>query len=331
MMSHDLLVRVGLVGAALALASCSKASGSAPIVCGPETEAVPAELACTGLYANFETKEVTKTARVYAPAVPFWSDGYEKTRWILLPNGQTIDTSSMDDWKFPVGTKVWKEFRFHDRKIETRLLWKVKDDQWAMASYVWSDDGTTATRGEGQSLTIGGDTYHVPDLVACNDCHKGRKDTLLGVEAISLAQAAATGVTLAVLAQEGRLAPPPARTTLSLDPGLGVLHVNCGVSCHNATPSAKGHDSSLRLRIGFDEASGLPINSWQLFASSVNVPATLPGWNGELRIAPGAPDKSVIITAMTTRGTGQMPPTARDVDFAGVASVEAFVRSLPPR
>ncbi|HSO31417.1 MAG TPA: hypothetical protein VLT33_02845 [Labilithrix sp.] len=327
MMNH----RVGLVGVALALASCAKPDGPDPIVCGPPTDDAPAELACTGLYADFGTKEVAKTARLYAPAVSFWSDGYEKSRWIELPDAKPIDASSMDDWKFPVGTKVWKEFRFRERKIETRLLWKVKEDRWVMAAYVWSEDGATATRGEGRTLTVGGDTYHVPEGIECNDCHKGKRDTLLGFEAISLAQPAATGLTLAVLAQENRLAPPPARTTVSVDPGLGVLHINCGVSCHNSTPAANGHDSTLRLAIGFDEAATKPIASWQMLSSVVNVPATLPGWGGGLRITPGAPDKSVIIASMTARGTGQMPPKGRQVDFAGVAAVETFVRSLPPR
>ena len=53
--------------------------------------------------------------------------------------------------------------------------------------------------------------------------------------------------------------------------------------------------------------------------------------SGGVRIAPGAPDKSVIIASMKMRGTGQMPPNAREIDFAGVAAVEAFVRSLPAR
>jgi len=329
-MSHAVVARVGVLGVALALASCGKHDGSAPIVCGAPTEDAPAELACTGLYADFETKEVSKTARLYAPAVSFWSDGYQKTRWVELPDGAPIDASSIDDWKFPVGTKVWKEFRFGERRVETRLLWKVKEDRWALAAYVWSEDGTTATRGEGLSLTIAGAAYHVPAVIECNDCHKGKKDTLLGFEAISLAQPAASGVTLAVLAQENRIAPPPARTTITLDPGVGVLHVNCGVSCHNSSPAANGHDSTLRLFVGFDEAATKPIDSWKLLSSSVNVPATLPGWAGGLRIAPGAPDKSVILSSMKARGTGQMPPEAREVDFAGVAAVEAFVRSLPP-
>jgi len=324
---QGLVVRLGL---SIALASGAKEDGAAPIVCGPATDQAPAELACTGLYADFATKEVAKSARLYAPAVSFWSDGYEKERWIELP-GTPIDASNMDDWKFPVGTKVWKEFRFRDRKIETRLLWKAKEDGWVMASYVWSQDGTKATRGEGQSLTIGGAPYHVPTVIECNDCHKGRKDILLGFEAISLAQPAASGVTLAVLAQEKRLAPPPAQTSLTVEPGLGVLHVNCGVSCHNATPGANGKDSTLRLRIGFDEASSRPVASWQMMATMVGVAATLPGWGGGLRLAPGAPDQSVLIATMKARGTGQMPPSTQELDFAGITAVEGFVRAFPPR
>ena len=86
-MSHGFAVRVGLLGVALVLASCAKHEGSAPIVCGPQTDDAPTELACTGLYADFETGAVAKTARPYAPAVSLWSDGYEKSRWIELPDG----------------------------------------------------------------------------------------------------------------------------------------------------------------------------------------------------------------------------------------------------
>lgn len=318
------------LGLLIALVSCAKEEGAAPIVCGPATDQAPADLACTGLYADFATKEVAATARPYAPAVSFWSDGYEKARWIELPDAP-IDATDMDDWKLPVGTKVWKEFRFRDRKIETRLLWKTKEDGWVMASYVWSEDGTKATRGEGRSLTVGGAPYHVPAAIECNDCHKGRKDILLGFEAISLAQPAASGVTLAVLAEEKRLAPPPAKTSLTIEPGLGVLHVNCGVSCHNATPGANGKDSTLRLRIGFEEASSKPAASWQMMTTIVGVPATLPGWSGGLRLAPGAPERSVLIASMKARGTGQMPPSTQEVDFAGITAVEGFVRAFPPR
>ena len=63
----------------------------------------------------------------------------------------------------------------------------------------------------------------------------------------------------------------------------------------------------------------------------MNVTASLPLWNGGKIITPGAPEKSIILSAMTsTDATGKMPPKARDIDTDGVAKVSAFVRALPP-
>ena len=44
--------------------------------------------------------------RLISPRYPLWSDGAEKQRYLSLPPGTQIDTSNMDDWKFPVGTRV---------------------------------------------------------------------------------------------------------------------------------------------------------------------------------------------------------------------------------
>jgi hypothetical protein len=323
-------VHMALLGAAVALASCSHASDSAP-VCSSAGDALPTDLACTGLYADFKTKTIAPAARLYAPAVPFWSDGFEKSRYIALPDGARIDASNMDDWKFPVGTKVWKEFRKGDRKVETRLLWKIGDQSWNAASYVWSDDGTSATRGEGRVLTVGGGPYTVPSIGDCSQCHRGRSDKLLGFEAISLAQPNANGVTLAVLAAEGRIAPAPSQTTVTLPhAAFGILHINCGVTCHNTTPGAVAGDSTLRLRLGWDEVSKQPASQWQLYATSVGVATQLPAWNGELRIAPGSPDKSSIVGAMSTRLTGQMPPLATTlVDEDSVNVLGSWIKTLP--
>lgn len=322
-------IRCALVGAAISITSCSsKEEEDAPVVCEPDNGAAPNNIACTGLYSDFKTLTIASTARPFKPSAALWSDGYDKLRYIEIPAGTQIDTSNQDEWSFPVGTKVWKEFRFKERKIETRLLWKVAADHWAVAAYVWSEDGKTATRGEGRSLTVAGDSYDVPTLEGCNDCHRGKKDELLGLEAISLAQPSAEGITLTSLIADNLLTAPPAKANVTLDPGVAVLHVNCGVSCHNSTPGAKGGDSSLRLRVGVDEALNKPFDSWELYSTTVNVRTTLPGFNSAPRVVPGDPAKSAILTAMNLRGTGQMPPSTRQVDFNGAAAVEAWIRSL---
>ena len=56
-------------------------------------------------------------------------DGAELGRYLLLPRGTTIDTSVMDQWVFPVGTKSWIEFRVGGKLVETRFLWKQGAEQ----------------------------------------------------------------------------------------------------------------------------------------------------------------------------------------------------------
>ncbi|MEA2700728.1 MAG: hypothetical protein QOI66_4999, partial [Myxococcales bacterium] len=84
-----------------------------PLVLPPECADAalpPTTLVCTGLYADIVGKQLAPGIEAYAPAVPLWSDGADKQRWISLPAGSTIDNADPNEWKFPVGTKVWKEF-----------------------------------------------------------------------------------------------------------------------------------------------------------------------------------------------------------------------------
>jgi hypothetical protein len=307
--------------------------------CEP-TDGAPTDLRCTGLYADFGSKTLSPRARAFAPAVTFWSDGAEKERWVDLPDGAQIDSASMDDWKYPVGTKVWKQFRVAGRLVETRFMQKVRADRWVQGAYVWSPDQATATlQTEGATVDLGGgNTYLVPKSSECNDCHKGRKDKLLGFEPISIGQAGATGLTLAALAAEGKLTVPPAQTTVTIaDDGTGHaadalawMHVNCGTSCHTGTSTATAYGTGLRLRIGWEEITSKPPAQWELVRSTVGIPVKSPKWAGEVRIAAGDPSASVVLRLLGQRGDEQMPPIAtRVVDDKGKAAVEAWIAAMP--
>lgn len=313
------------------------------VVAGCEpTDGAPTELRCTGLYADFGAKTVSPRARSFTPAVAFWSDGAEKQRWVDLPDGTKIDTASMDEWKYPVGTKVWKEFKASGKRVETRFMHKVRDDRWLLATYVWSPDEATAMlKSDGAQIDLGGGkSYVVPRSSQCNECHKGKKDKLLGFEAISLAQPGAAGLTLGVLVAEGRLTAPPTKTTTAIaDDGTGHapaalawLHVNCGTSCHTGTSTATAYGTGLRLRIGWDEISGKPPAAWEVVKSTLDVPVKSPKWAGEPRIASGDPEASVLLQLLGQRGPEQMPPIAtRVVDEKGKAAVLAWVAALPKK
>ena len=45
---------------------------------------------------------------------------------------------------FRTGTKFWKEFAWGGRKVETRMIWKVREDEWVFATYAWNEDQTDA-------------------------------------------------------------------------------------------------------------------------------------------------------------------------------------------
>ncbi|HSO39412.1 MAG TPA: hypothetical protein VLT33_43090 [Labilithrix sp.] len=345
----------------LGLASIILAAGPAGLGCGPRTgddapggapavtsdaiegcepgDGAPDDLRCTGLYADVAAKTLSPRARAFAPAVILWSDGAEKSRWVDLPDGAAIDTTSMDEWRYPVGTKVWKEFKVNGRRVETRFMQKVRADRWVQAAYVWSADEARASRSEGAQLDLGGGaTYLVPKSSECNDCHKGKKDKLLGFEAISLAQPGASGLTLGALAAEGRLSAPPAQTTIPVPndatgrsaAALAWLHVNCGTSCHTGTSTATAYGTGLRLRIGWDELSGKPPGEWEAVRSTVGVAIKSPKWAGETRITAGDPGRSTLLRLLGQRGDEQMPPIGtRVIDEAGKRAVEAWITALP--
>jgi hypothetical protein len=306
--------------------------------CGaPNT--LPDDLACTGLYADFGAKVVAPNARSFAPAVTLFSDDAEKQRWILLPDGQKIDRTKEDDWRFPVGTKAWKEFKVGGRLVETRFLWKVRDDKWLQAAYVWASDGTRAVRGEGTDVDLGGRMYHVPKTTQCNDCHEGRKDRLLGFEEIALSLKGATGVTIGTLAAEGRLSPPPPAGELAIpDDGTGkapaalaYLHMNCGVSCHNSGSLANAKMTGMRLRLAAaDVRGGRTPAAWDSLATTIGVPAKTPEWKDLPRIVAGNPDESLIVKLYEMGGDGKMPPLgATGFDRAAATAIREWIAAMP--
>ena len=193
-------------------------------------------------YSDAEMTDVAPELRPYKPRFEFWSDGATKRRWIRLPANESIDSSNMDDWDFPVGTELWKEFSHEGVRVETRLLLRESkaEDGWIAVSYVWNAEQTEATVAPDGVENALGTPHDVPEARACAACHAGRQSHVLGFSAIQLDHEprSARDLTLDRLAREGLVsAAPPARLVI---PGnerevaaLGYLHTNCG-NCHNA-------------------------------------------------------------------------------------------------
>jgi hypothetical protein len=317
--------------------------------CANET-VPPSTLQCTGLYADIVTKALAPGVRFYQPAVPLWSDNAQKTRWILLPAGTTIDVSDPTEWVFPVGTKVWKEFSRNGKRIETRLFQKTDvgpPSIWAHAAYAWNADesGAVVSYGADIALDSDGGPYHIPTFAECEKCHNGRSDHLLGFEQVSLGLAGAQGLTLSDLAAEGLIAPAVARTQLAIGddgtgaaaPALAWLHINCGTTCHNANSSATAYATGVRLRLDPAVLDGRPLADIDPLKTTIGVPATTPWWAQPVqwtRIVPGDAAQSLLVQLISNRGRnnpagGQMPPIATSiVDTDDVAKVVDWVNKM---
>lgn len=174
----------------------------------------------------------------FEPRFPLWSDGAAKRRWIALPPGTQVDASRPDAWRFPAGTRLWKEFAIDGRPVETRMLELQGDGRWAAASYVW--DGADALRAPagGQRLTLpGGRRYDVPSAGDCAACHAGARSPVLGFAALQLGPAVPALVRAGVLkgAPAAWATQPPDFPAASPAEraARGYLHGNCG-HCHFA-------------------------------------------------------------------------------------------------
>lgn len=289
----------------------------------------PALLSETGLYSDFATRTVASDLIAFAPRYELWSDGAEKSRWLYLPPGTTIDTSRIDHFVFPVGTKAFKEFRVAGKLVETRLLMKVADGTgngvWWQAPYIWREDGSDAVANLGGVTNALGTTHAVPSQIDCRNCHGDVSDVLIGISAIQLSDPATNP--LAALGDAGKLSTaPPANVdvpgTGNVQDTLGYLHANCG-HCHNSESLTLATQSELRLRL----LVGQPLDQTGAFATTVGTVMrhTLANDVTDV-VVKGDPDRSGLVQRLARRDLYGMPPAGTQVvDDAGVAKVRQWI------
>jgi len=303
---------------------------------GEPSSTLPELLSETGLYVDLTAGEaLAPDVLEYRPRFELWSDGAEKRRFLRLPPGTQIDTADMDFWRFPPGTRAWKEFQRDGVRVETRLLQKISEQTWLMQAYAWNDDESDALAAPGGVADARGTDHDIPSRVMCGECHNNVPDRLLGVSALQLAQAL-PGLTLADLSAEGRLSDPPAGE-LEL-PGdevaqaaLGYLHANCG-NCHNPR-SGVYPTVELELWLAIDDLASVEATGTYLSTVGVELQGVPPGADvSETRIEPGSPQTSAVYQRMASRDALiQMPPLGTEApDDDGLARVAAWIEALAP-
>lgn len=305
---------------------------------------LPDRLSCTGLYKDTASRELAPDVQPYEPALKLWSDGLGKGRFIFLPKGTAIDASDPNGWKFPIGTRFWKEFQEpgSDLPVETRIYYKKDEGEWKQSTYEWNQDLTDATRvlRAKDVMLPNGQTHWLPGPNDCEDCHKGRRDRVLGFEQVALGLPGATGETLAKLVEEGRVKNLEGPSEYHIGPddesvdakALGWLHMNCGVTCHNDIPTGEGMSLNMRLRMNAADLDGRPTSEFPAVRTTLGAMTQTPTWFGRTRVVAGSPEESwlfSLITARTANQKEQMPPLATYVvDPDGSEWVRQWISNL---
>jgi hypothetical protein len=323
--------------------TCS-ASGPACVDTLAATPTAPANLSATGLYADITSHTPAAYAQAYSPKYPLWSDAAAKSRWIYLPECAQIDTTNMDDWKFPVGTRAWKEFSLDGKRLETRLVHRYGPgaNDFLYATYAWNETETEATLVTTGLDDVRGTEHDIPPDFACTSCHGGFPGSggtparYLGFSAIQLSHAG-PGATMASLSAAGALTTPaPAGFavpgTAVEQAALGYLHANCG-NCHNATPAGIGF-LGMNMRVSTADAS---VATTGVYTDVVNQPVeSFSNPACAYRVAGMSVANSCVHFRMSQRGSdtvpnfNQMPPLASDmVDPTGLAAIAAWIGTLP--
>ncbi|MFO0658408.1 MAG: hypothetical protein U0165_01045 [Polyangiaceae bacterium] len=292
--------------------------------------AAPAHLSETGLYSDIVAGTIDAQILEYTPLYPLWSDGAEKRRFIYLPTCAPIDTTKMDNWKFPIGARVWKEFKVNGQLIETRLMHRFGPGihDWFYASYLWNDSNTDADLVDiTGAADVKGTTHNIPSVDDCKNCHTKLPERVLGFSAIQLSHDG-PGATMASLSAAGMLSVPAPNGFVV--PGndveraaLGYIHSNCG-NCHNASGLV-----TMKTRVLTTDTT---VEGTDTFKACVNRQGAWSAPGILYRIAPGNPEASSMYYRMTQRGNpDNMPQIATEiVDPDGMAAVKAWIEIIPP-
>jgi hypothetical protein len=323
-------------------------------------QAQPARLSETGFFASARAQagvpaggaawavppQPAADLLAFTPQYPLWSDGATKRRWLRLPPGSAIDARDVDAWRFPRGTRLWKEFAVDGRPVETRYIEHRRDGRWVFATYAWNADGTDAelvpAAGDAAWPVAGapGGRYALPSVADCHACHESAAVPVLGFGALQLSPARAeadpaAGTDLRQLVATRRLRGLPARLLVAPPriaaeseterAALGYLHANCG-HCHNRS----GNQVPLKLTLA-QRVADLQASRVEVLASTLNATSRFraPGASGthDPIVALGDPARSLLVQRMASRAPRlQMPPLGTQVpDADGLALVRRWI------
>jgi uncharacterized repeat protein (TIGR03806 family) len=342
------------------LAGCGP---DAPVTGPTEPASIPYETLSEYAFFTGALAQLDPAPRVlpYSVNAALWSDGAQKNRFIVLPEGEQATFDEGENWGLPPGTIVIKTFSFPEdqrqpegarRVIETRLL--IRDDTttegWTAHTYLWNDAQTEATRlVAGRQVSIDftdqdgfpqTQTYLVPNTNQCSNCHSrddvihalgittpqmNRSVTIEGVTRNQLEWLAEKGVFDAPLPPPQDLAalPDPLGNAPLVDRARAYLHANCS-HCHR--PGGGGGSSGLVLLESEQTPTKYGVCKGSVAAGS--------GTGSHLfDIVPGHPEESIMTFRMSSTDPEIKMPEVPNLlpDPQGIDLVTQWIAAMQPQ
>ena len=292
----------------------------------------------------------------YALNSPLFSDYAEKQRFLFMPTGKAAAYKPEGVLDLPVGAVLVKTFAYPAdlrrptekvRFIETRLLIH-RTSGWIPLTYVWNTEQTQAVLkragartpvsfidAKGEEVNF---SYAVPNTNQCKECHQTSKVlTPIGPKARNLngdfAYGSGAENQLAHWVKTGILKGAPAPSAAPVQPhwddqatplaarALAYLDTNCA-HCHN--PKGFASNSGLYLELERTDAVSRGVGKRPVAAGKASADL-------DYDVAPGEPDKSILLHRMESREPGvMMPELSRTLPHTeGIALIRDYIASLP--
>jgi uncharacterized repeat protein (TIGR03806 family) len=324
----------------------------------PESAATfPALLSQTGLYKETASNQADPGLIPYSVIAPGWADGARSERFMAIPGAAKVGFDSAGGWSFPDGTALVQTLSLEREpgnpktrfRIETRVLVR-QQGEWAGYSYRWNalqtdaslvakggDDAQLDRVGTQASGSAATPTWRFPSRAECMTCHSRAANYVLGVTGSQLNRdhdyQGLRDNQLRALDHIGFFATalPKAPKDLEklVDPldetqdlevrARSYLHVNCSI-CH-----VEAGGGNARMELGL----ATPRDKMNLVGGRPQHDTF--GLNNAMLVAPGAPERSVLLHRLSKRGRGQMPPlVTNQVDERAIKLIHDWIAQLKP-
>lgn len=314
----------------------------------------PRTLSASGLFGSTHTFEPAPGVMAYAINAEPWADGARAERLLAIPGTARATVDRQGNWKLPEGSVLARTVtldqvegdRASRRRIETQVL-HLEAGSWRPYTYRWNDEQTDAelvvAEGSSRAVTIrdpaapGGRREHVARFAAraeCVLCHNPwveARTTVFGRQSAS--PLGLTDMQLDRGDQLRRLAPVAERTESRparrlVDPydesadgnmrARAYLEVNCA-HCHQFNA---GGAATIVLASALDLAKTNTIEARPTQGTF--------GIDDARIIAPGAPERSVLLYRIAKTGAGRMPRVgSQRVDDRGVRLIADWIAQMP--